>query len=66
MQKFNGHTLRVDFAAKSSQTTKGGKGDDGSGVTYDRTKSVFIGNLPLTLPTRKSSKFSPRIKSIKS
>ena len=50
MQKFNGHTLRVDFAAKSSQTTKGGKGamagDDGSGVTYDRTKSVFIGNLP--------------------
>ena len=50
MQKFNGHTLRVDFAAKSSQTTKRGKdamsGDDGSGVTYDRTKSVFIGNLP--------------------
>ncbi|CAL6341909.1 unnamed protein product [Bathycoccus prasinos] len=46
MQKFNGHTLRVDFAVKSSQTTKGGKGDDGSGVTYDRTKSVFIGNLP--------------------
>ena len=50
MQKFNGHTLRVDFAAKSSQTTKEGKGamagDDGRGVTYDRTKSVFIGNLP--------------------
>ena len=48
MQKFKGHTLRVDFAAKSSQKKGGGAGtgDDGSGVNYDRTKSVFVGNLP--------------------
>lgn len=47
MQKFRGNTLRVDFAAKSSKN--GGmrsNSADESGVNYDRTKSVFVGNLP--------------------
>ena len=47
MQKFRGNTLRVDFAAKSSKN--GGmrsNSADESGVSYDRTKSVFVGNLP--------------------
>ena len=45
MQKFNGRTLRVDFAAKSS-TTANLEDVHANGVTYDRLKSVFVGNLP--------------------
>ena len=47
MQKFRGNTLRVDFAAKSSKNgSTGSNSADESGVNYDRTKSVFVGNLP--------------------